>query len=231
MTEQAHNELLADVLSRYEDSPNPRLREITEAAVRHLHAFVEEVGLQRDEWFAGIQFLTATGQMCDEHAPGVHPPVRHAGRVHAGRDPDPRRHRGHDREHRARAVLRARLTASARRGESMLVDPDDGDRVVIRGTVRDTDGVADRRRRRWTAGRTPRPASTPSSSPASSRPRTCAASTRPTPTAATRSAPCAPCRTRSRRTGRPAICSRPTAGAGCAPVTPTCGCGPTATRT
>ena len=66
MTEQAHKELLADVLSRYEGSPNPRLRQICEAAVRHLHAFVEEVDLQRDEWFAGIQFLTATGQRCDD---------------------------------------------------------------------------------------------------------------------------------------------------------------------
>ena len=66
MTEQAHRELLADVLSRDEHSPNARLREISEAAVRHLHAFVEEVGLQRDEWFAGIQFLTAVGQTCDE---------------------------------------------------------------------------------------------------------------------------------------------------------------------
>ena len=66
MTEQAHKELLADVLSRYEQSPDPRLREISEAAVRHLHAFVEEVGLQRDEWFAGIQFLTATGKKCDD---------------------------------------------------------------------------------------------------------------------------------------------------------------------
>src|ERR1700759_4583815 len=64
MTEKPHAELLADVLSRYEHSPDPRLREITEAAIRHLHAFVEEVDLQRDEWFAGIQFLTATGQMC-----------------------------------------------------------------------------------------------------------------------------------------------------------------------
>ena len=63
MTEQAHKELLADVLSRYEQSPDPRLREISDAAVRHLHAFVEEVRLQRDEWFAGIQFLTATGKI------------------------------------------------------------------------------------------------------------------------------------------------------------------------
>ena len=67
MTEKARAELLADVLSRYEGSPNPRLREITEAAIRHLHAFAEEVNLQRDEWFAGIQFLTATGQKCDDN--------------------------------------------------------------------------------------------------------------------------------------------------------------------
>ena len=33
MTKQAHEELLADVLARYADSPTPRLREITEAAV------------------------------------------------------------------------------------------------------------------------------------------------------------------------------------------------------
>ncbi len=57
---------LEDVLSRYDDSPNPRLAEITKAAVRHLHAFVEEVGLTRDEWMAGIEGLTETGKMCDD---------------------------------------------------------------------------------------------------------------------------------------------------------------------
>ena len=64
--DQAHAELLADVMSRYVDAPNPRLREISEAAVRHLHAFAAEVNLQRSEWFAGIQFLTAIGQKCDD---------------------------------------------------------------------------------------------------------------------------------------------------------------------
>ena len=62
-TSQQH---LADVLSRYDDSPNERLAEITRAAIRHLHAFVEEVGLTRQEWFAGIDGLTRTGQMCDD---------------------------------------------------------------------------------------------------------------------------------------------------------------------
>lgn len=38
--------------------------EVLRAAVRHLHAFVEETGLTRDEWMAGIEFLTATGKKC-----------------------------------------------------------------------------------------------------------------------------------------------------------------------
>jgi len=57
---------LDDVLSRYEDSPDPRLAELSRAAIRHLHAFVTEVGLTRSEWFAGIEALTRTGQMCDD---------------------------------------------------------------------------------------------------------------------------------------------------------------------
>ncbi len=34
--------------------------------MRHLHAFVEEVGLTRSEWQIGIDFLTAVGHRCDE---------------------------------------------------------------------------------------------------------------------------------------------------------------------
>lgn len=59
-------EHLAEVLSRYDESPNERLAEITKAAIKHLHQFVAEVGLTREEWFAGIQALTAIGQMCDD---------------------------------------------------------------------------------------------------------------------------------------------------------------------
>ena len=57
---------LADVLGRYDESPNERLAEITRAAIRHLHGFVTEVGLTREEWFAGIEALTRTGQMCTD---------------------------------------------------------------------------------------------------------------------------------------------------------------------
>jgi hydroxyquinol 1,2-dioxygenase len=44
----------------------PRTREIVTALVRHLHAFVHEVHLSKAEWLAGIQFLTAFGQKCDD---------------------------------------------------------------------------------------------------------------------------------------------------------------------
>jgi hydroxyquinol 1,2-dioxygenase len=140
MTEQAHKELLADVLSRYEQSPNPRLREISEAAVRHLHAFVEEVGLQRDEWFAGIQFLTATGQKCDETRQefillsdtlGVSTLVEFV--THGGTEGTT--------ENTVLGPFYVPGSPARARGETMLVDPDEGDRVVIRGTVTDDGGT------------------------------------------------------------------------------------------
>jgi protocatechuate 3,4-dioxygenase beta subunit len=136
----AHAELLDDVLSRYAQSPNPRLREINEAAVRHLHAFVEEVGLQRDEWFAGIQFLTAVGQKCDETRQefillsdtlGVSTLVEFV--THGGTEGTT--------ENTVLGPFYVPGSPDRGRGESMLVDPDDGDRVVIRGTVTDGDGT------------------------------------------------------------------------------------------
>jgi protocatechuate 3,4-dioxygenase beta subunit len=140
MTEQAHKELLADVLSRYEGSPNPRLRQICEAAVRHLHAFVEEVDLQRDEWFAGIQFLTATGQRCDDTRQefillsdtlGVSTLVEFV--THGGTEGAT--------ENTVLGPFFVPGSPVRARGESMLVDDDDGDRVVIRGSVTDGTGA------------------------------------------------------------------------------------------
>ncbi len=139
MTEKAHAELLDEVLSRYTESPNPRLREITEAAIRHLHAFVEEVDLQRDEWFAGIQFLTAAGQKCDDTRQefillsdtlGVSTLVEMV--THDGTEGST--------ENTVLGPFYVPGSPARAKGESMLVDPDDGDRVVIRGTVTDIDG-------------------------------------------------------------------------------------------
>ncbi len=54
------------VAATFANTPNPRLKQIMTSLVKHLHAFIREVNLTEDEWMAGIQFLTATGQMCDE---------------------------------------------------------------------------------------------------------------------------------------------------------------------
>ena len=58
-------EHLAQVQASFDGAPDPRLAEIMRAAVAHLHAFVAEVGLTRDEWIAAVDFLTRVGQMCD----------------------------------------------------------------------------------------------------------------------------------------------------------------------
>jgi protocatechuate 3,4-dioxygenase beta subunit len=51
-------------LAQMAGTTNPRLKEIMDAAVRHLHAFAREVNLTPDEWLQGIAFLTEVGHMC-----------------------------------------------------------------------------------------------------------------------------------------------------------------------
>lgn len=55
------------VLDQMSDTKSERLKEIMNAAVRHLHAFAREVNLTPDEWIEGIRFLTATGHACTEY--------------------------------------------------------------------------------------------------------------------------------------------------------------------
>ena len=43
-----------------------RFKTIMTSFIRHLHTFIQEVNLTEAEWFAGIQFLTAVGQKCDD---------------------------------------------------------------------------------------------------------------------------------------------------------------------
>ncbi len=58
--------LTAEVLKRVGRAPDARTRKIMQSLVKHLHAFVREVRPTQEEWFQGIQFLTATGHMCDD---------------------------------------------------------------------------------------------------------------------------------------------------------------------
>lgn len=65
MTAMTPGQLTGQVLSAYAGTPEPRLREILAALISHLHAFTVETRLTAQEWMAGVEFLTATGQKCD----------------------------------------------------------------------------------------------------------------------------------------------------------------------
>jgi len=42
----------------FADAPDPRLRHVMGLLVKHLHAFVAESGLSKEEWMRGLEFLT-----------------------------------------------------------------------------------------------------------------------------------------------------------------------------
>ncbi len=52
------------VIEQMSTTSDPRMKEVMEAAVRHLHAFAREVKLTPAEWINGIEFMTKVGQMC-----------------------------------------------------------------------------------------------------------------------------------------------------------------------
>jgi protocatechuate 3,4-dioxygenase beta subunit len=54
------------VIAAMAAAKDARTKEILAALIQHLHAFIREVNLTEEEWLAGIQFLTATGQKCDD---------------------------------------------------------------------------------------------------------------------------------------------------------------------
>jgi hydroxyquinol 1,2-dioxygenase len=59
-------DITATVLASFDDCPDPRLRELMQALVWHLHGFAVEVGLSEDEWRELIGKLTATGHITDD---------------------------------------------------------------------------------------------------------------------------------------------------------------------
>jgi hydroxyquinol 1,2-dioxygenase len=59
-------QLAKAVVARLGQARDPRFRQVMKSLVTHLHAFVREVELTEAEWMQAIQFLTRTGQMCDD---------------------------------------------------------------------------------------------------------------------------------------------------------------------
>ncbi|MDF8357649.1 intradiol ring-cleavage dioxygenase [Ensifer adhaerens] len=66
MRSMTENELTDVVVERYRATPDARLQEILLSLIRHAHAFVRDVRLTETEWMKGVEFLTATGHMCDD---------------------------------------------------------------------------------------------------------------------------------------------------------------------
>jgi catechol 1,2-dioxygenase len=56
----------AVVNASWANTPDDRLRDILTNLVSHLHDFVREIEPTHEEWQRGIDFLTATGQKCDD---------------------------------------------------------------------------------------------------------------------------------------------------------------------
>ena len=56
----------AAVVESFANTPDPRLRELLGCLAKHLHAFVREAEPTIGEWEQAIEFLTATGQKCDD---------------------------------------------------------------------------------------------------------------------------------------------------------------------
>src|SRR5260370_18909407 len=60
------SKLTDEVVSRYKDCPDPRLKQIMESLVRHLHSFARDVNLTEAEWLKGIDLVTKVGQFSNE---------------------------------------------------------------------------------------------------------------------------------------------------------------------
>ncbi len=58
--------LVARVVASFDDTPDPRMRQVMQSLVRHLHGFIRDVRLTEKEWNAAIAFLTDCGNITDE---------------------------------------------------------------------------------------------------------------------------------------------------------------------
>lgn len=63
----ATEENLTDLaLKQWEACHSPRLRQIMQSLVKHLHGFVREVDVTEQEWLTAVDWLARTGKLCTE---------------------------------------------------------------------------------------------------------------------------------------------------------------------
>lgn len=58
--------LVDTVVASFDQTTDPRLREVMQSLVRHVHAFVRDVRLTEAEWGRAIEFLRAAGDITDD---------------------------------------------------------------------------------------------------------------------------------------------------------------------
>jgi hydroxyquinol 1,2-dioxygenase len=66
MTYVTEDNLTDLAIERWSNIPDPRLRQIMTALVKHLHGFVREIEPTPAEWFTAIDWLTRTGKLCTD---------------------------------------------------------------------------------------------------------------------------------------------------------------------
>ena len=130
------------VIEQMSTTPDPRMKEIMEAAVRHLHAFAREVNLTPGRMDQGHRVHDQGRPDVHAGAPGVHPAVRHGGPLrarqhHARQDQDG----GGDRRQPARALLPREHAASSSSGAQIAKIDKGGQEVVLFGRITNAKGA------------------------------------------------------------------------------------------
>jgi hydroxyquinol 1,2-dioxygenase len=64
--QEAESRLTQQVIASFDNTPDPRLREVLVSMVSHLHAFIRDVRLTEQEWEQAISFLTRAGHITDD---------------------------------------------------------------------------------------------------------------------------------------------------------------------
>jgi catechol 1,2-dioxygenase len=59
-------EITADVLRTFDKTTDPRLQQVMQSLVKHLHAFVNDVRPTTEEWLGTLEFLRDTARYCDD---------------------------------------------------------------------------------------------------------------------------------------------------------------------
>lgn len=62
----SENNITQIAIERLEGVDDARFKEVMSKLIQHLHDFVRDAEITMDEWAVAIDFLTRTGQMCDD---------------------------------------------------------------------------------------------------------------------------------------------------------------------